>query len=268
MRSRRDNYKRIYKSRNKRRTVVKSRLNRKSLKKNKRTKKSKIKHGGSHRELREPGAAWREGKEKLIRALADKAIDEQAEKCKRLRIEDDCNPWRVAAEERAERGEQSFKSHREEAKKKEEPAKCKNYNNEDDRIGWLKKEACLVKADYRSDYNKGSPSYLKDFYFDNIVTPGSAGYLPNLRLEDVKAVKEMDDDEVTKWLDEYAEDFRNSFSPSLDGNFSGLVIDNKSKILEDMNDKRYLFADKIQLLLLLNHTATIKEQENFVSRHH
>ena len=116
MRSRRDNYKRIYKSRNKRRTVVKSRLNRKSLKKNKRTKKSKIKHGGgwlsgalswlaerslgdSHRVEREPGAAWREEREYLIRELADKANDEQAEKCARLKILDDCNPWRVAAEE-------------------------------------------------------------------------------------------------------------------------------------------------------------------------
>ena len=280
MRSRRDNYKRIYKSRNKRRTVVKSRLNRKSLKKNKRTKKSKIKHGGgwlsgalswlverslgdSHRVLREPGAAWRGRKEELIRALADQAIDEQAKKCKRFKIKEyDCNPRRVAAEERAERGEQSFNEHREEAEEREEPAECNKYNNEDHRIGWLKKEACLVKAGYRSDYNKDSLSYLENFYFDNIVTPGTAGYLPSLRLEDVKAVKDMDDDVVKEWLNEYAEDFRKSFFPPLDDTFSGLVIDNKREILNDMNRDRYPFADKIQLLLLLNDTATIKGHEN------
>ena len=126
----------------------------------------------------------------------------------------------------------------------------------------MKKEACLVKANYRSDFNKGSPSYLEHFYFDNIVTPGTAGYLPSLRLEDVKAVKDMEKDVVTEWLNEYAEDFRKSFSPPLDDTFSGLVIDNGSKILNDMKGDRYPFADKIQLLLLLNDTATIKGQEN------
>ena len=119
-----------------------------------------------------------------------------------------------------------------------------------------------MKADYRSVYNKDSPSYLEDFYFDNIVTHGTAGYLPSLRLEDVKAVKDMDDDVVREWLNEYAEDFRNSFSPPLADTFSGLVIDNKREILNDMNRERYPFADKIQLLLLLNDTATIKGQEN------
>ena len=223
--------------------MVKSRLNRKSLKKNKRTKKSKIKHGGSD------GYTWR--KWEII--TADKALREQEKLCLHLGLHLNCNKHDIEQalleqqEVYYEAVEDVFHS----------ASGCMDSGYP---LDWLKEEECLVAEGKRGVYAKGDPlPHLEKFYFENILTHGRPGHLPSLRWEDVETVKDMNDYEVTKWLEGIDEDFKarhpGTSSP-------GLVIDNDSEILNDMDHERYPFADKIQLLMLLNDVATIKEQEN------
>ena len=269
--------------------MVKSRLNRKSLKKNKRTKKSKIKHGGasaawalkwameylsnqlSGSDKPVPladGEAYKAALEKLRGKFADEGMAKQKKICEELRMDhNNCNTETVLKEMKRRRQEQQgvyVDAHKEVYHDARLPPSCMDSRYP---LGWLKEEECLVENDWRSDVAKRDPlSHLERFYFDNIVDNKSAGWLSGLRNDDIgiNTVRGMEPEEVTGWLNEFAEDFIDEGfdTPPAPNESRGLVIDNDSEILNDMGGNRYPFADKIQLLLLLNHAATIKEQED------